>query len=58
MKAEVVELADTHGSEPCTRKGVGVQVSPSALSNPVPRLLLEWENKDSTIIYCVYPLFT
>ena len=28
--AEVVELADAHGSGPCTRKGVGVRVPPSA----------------------------
>ena len=28
--AEVAELADAHGSGPCTRKGVGVRVPPSA----------------------------
>ena len=28
--AEVVKLVDTHGSEPCERKFMGVQVSPSA----------------------------
>ncbi len=28
--ADVVELADTHGSGPCSRKGVGVRLSPSA----------------------------
>lgn len=29
--AEVVELADTHGSEPCVRKDMRVQIPPSAL---------------------------
>ncbi len=29
-RAEVAELADAHGSGPCTRKGVGVRVPPSA----------------------------
>jgi hypothetical protein len=29
-KAEVAELADAHGSGPCTRKGVGVRVPSSA----------------------------
>jgi hypothetical protein len=29
--AEVAELADAHGSGPCTRKGVGVRVPSSAL---------------------------
>ena len=28
--AEVAELADAHGSGPCTRKGVGVRVPSSA----------------------------
>ena len=28
--AVVAELADAHGSGPCTRKGVGVRVPPSA----------------------------
>ena len=30
MRAEVAELADAHGSGPCTRKGVGVRVPSSA----------------------------
>src|SRR3954453_6087457 len=30
FNAEVAELADAHGSGPCTRKGVGVRVPPSA----------------------------
>src|SRR5579871_1403233 len=30
IKAEVAELADAHGSGPCTRKGVGVRVPSSA----------------------------
>ena len=30
--AEVAELADAHGSGPCTRKGVGVRVPSSAPS--------------------------
>ena len=29
-RAEVAELADAHGSGPCTRKGVGVRVPSSA----------------------------
>src|SRR5512146_862494 len=29
-RAEVAELADAHGSAPCTRKGVGVRVPSSA----------------------------
>ena len=29
-QAEVAELADAHGSGPCTRKGVGVRVPSSA----------------------------
>src|SRR5258708_13316963 len=29
-RAVVAELADAHGSGPCTRKGVGVRVPPSA----------------------------
>src|SRR5207302_3501540 len=29
-QAEVAELADAHGSGPCTRKGVGVQIPSSA----------------------------
>src|SRR3954463_14364090 len=42
--AEVAELADAHGSGPCTRKGVGVRVPSSAprflnsLTSPVRRL--------------------
>jgi len=28
-----MKLADIHGSEPCARKGVGVQISPWAPSN-------------------------
>src|ERR1022692_616024 len=40
-RAEVAELADAHGSGPCTRKGVEVQVlssaPDSATSAPVPR---------------------
>ena len=31
--AVVAELADAHGSGPCTRKGVGVRVPPSAPKN-------------------------
>jgi hypothetical protein len=31
IHAEVAELADAHGSGPCTRKGVGVRVPSSAL---------------------------
>ena len=31
--AEVAELADAHGSGPCTRKGVGVRVPSSAPAN-------------------------
>ena len=34
-RAEVAELADAHGSGPCTRKGVGVRVPSSA---PLPLL--------------------
>src|SRR5581483_5489315 len=30
FRAEVAELADAHGSGPCTRKGVGVRVPSSA----------------------------
>ena len=30
VRAEVAELADAHGSGPCTRKGVGVRVPSSA----------------------------
>ena len=30
--APVLELVDWHGSEPCARKGVGVQVSPGAFN--------------------------
>jgi hypothetical protein len=30
LSAEVAELADAHGSGPCTRKGVGVRVPSSA----------------------------
>ena len=30
LRAEVAELADAHGSGPCTRKGVGVRVPSSA----------------------------
>ena len=30
FQAEVAELADAHGSGPCTRKGVGVRVPSSA----------------------------
>jgi hypothetical protein len=30
FNAEVAELADAHGSGPCTRKGVGVRVPSSA----------------------------
>src|SRR5437660_11780302 len=30
LQAEVAELADAHGSGPCTRKGVGVRVPSSA----------------------------
>src|SRR6185437_5202380 len=30
INAEVAELADAHGSGPCTRKGVGVRVPSSA----------------------------
>ena len=30
LLAEVAELADAHGSGPCTRKGVGVRVPSSA----------------------------
>src|SRR5947209_7731940 len=30
LQAEVAELADAHGSGPCTRKGVGVQIPSSA----------------------------
>ena len=32
-QAEVAELADAHGSGPCTRKGVGVRVPSSAPQN-------------------------
>src|SRR5438045_1954552 len=32
QSAEVAELADAHGSGPCTRKGVGVRVPSSAPS--------------------------
>jgi hypothetical protein len=32
LLAEVAELADAHGSGPCTRKGVGVRVPSSAPS--------------------------
>ena len=32
-RAEVAELADAHGSGPCTRKGVGVRVPSSAPSH-------------------------
>jgi hypothetical protein len=32
LRAEVAELADAHGSGPCTRKGVGVRVPSSAPS--------------------------
>ena len=35
LLAEVAELADAHGSGPCTRKGVGVRVPSSA---PLPLL--------------------
>jgi hypothetical protein len=35
-QAEVAELADAHGSGPCTRKGVGVRVPSSAPSFEVP----------------------
>jgi hypothetical protein len=37
VRAEVAELADAHGSGPCTRKGVGVRVPSSA---PASRLQL------------------
>jgi hypothetical protein len=42
--AEVAELADAHGSGPCTRKGVGVRVPSSApllilFFLPVPQVL-------------------
>jgi hypothetical protein len=41
--AEVAELADAHGSGPCTRKGVGVRVPSSAPKvSKVPRLCLEF----------------
>jgi hypothetical protein len=33
INAEVAELADAHGSGPCTRKGVGVRVPSSAHLN-------------------------
>src|SRR5579864_5638927 len=36
-RAEVAELADAHGSGPCTRKGVGVRVPSSA---PVTRFFI------------------
>src|SRR5271154_4068519 len=39
LRAEVAELADAHGSGPCTRKGVGVRVPSSA-----PKSLLSFYN--------------
>lgn len=42
-RAEVAELADAHGSGPCTRKGVGVRVPSSA-----PILLKSLAQNDST----------
>ena len=53
LQAEVAELADAHGSGPCTRKGVGVRVPSSApdfLSSIIeplgvretPALVLSW----------------
>jgi hypothetical protein len=41
FNAEVAELADAHGSGPCTRKGVGVRV-PSSAPNLI--LLLVWQS--------------
>jgi hypothetical protein len=39
VRAEVAELADAHGSGPCTRKGVGVRV-PSSAPNQILQFLL------------------
>src|SRR5215469_17888509 len=38
-RAEVAELADAHGSGPCTRKGVGVRVPSSAPNSLLERFL-------------------
>src|SRR6266536_87405 len=46
--AEVAELADAHGSGPCTRKGVGVRVPSSAPDNQAMMLLTRAEGSHAS----------
>ena len=46
----MAELADAHGSGPCTRKGVGVRVPPSA-----PNIMVNLVTVYVSIIYKVNP---
>ena len=50
--AEVAELADAHGSGPCTRKGVGVRVPPSA---PKDLNVMKEEKRSHALLFFIDP---
>ena len=48
-RAVVAELADAHGSGPCTRKGVGVRVPPSAPNFSLMPVSIEIRNSTDSL---------
>jgi len=46
-----MKLADIHGSEPCARKGVGVQISPWAQ-----KIISKLQNKIFHFALCIFNL--